>query len=132
MGLHLDQEMSGGVWTLQAQTADYAFYYDPNADLVDGKIPFEANRLEVDRSNSDVTIRDTKMQPRIDGFAVIDSARPKRSRKLKEPVFMLRAGCLHFSVFQPTQSPAAIFTSFCIQRKQFVADHRPAIPSRCS
>ena len=50
MGLHFDQEMSGGDDAPNV-VACYAFHNAPTANVVDGQLPFQLN-VEVDRSNS--------------------------------------------------------------------------------
>jgi ABC-type transport system involved in multi-copper enzyme maturation permease subunit len=52
MGLHLDQEMSGGK-DAPGATACYSFRNAPAATLVQDRVPFQLN-VEVDRSNSEV------------------------------------------------------------------------------
>jgi len=52
MGLHLDQEMSGGK-DAPGATACYSFRDAPAAKLVQNRVPFQLN-VEVDRSNAEV------------------------------------------------------------------------------
>jgi len=83
LGLHYDQEMSGGK-DAPGATADFAFINAPAAKLVDGKIPFQLN-VEVDRSNSEVE-SGHEDATRIDA-AVIDGATNKFTR-IEQPLFV--------------------------------------------
>jgi hypothetical protein len=83
MGLHFDQEMSGGQ-DAPGATADYMFVNAPPIELAAGEIPFQFN-AEVDRSNSDVD-SSHEDATRID-VSVVDDA-TKKITPLKQPVFV--------------------------------------------
>jgi hypothetical protein len=83
LGLHYDQEMSGGS-DAPGATADFSFVSAPMPKAVDGQIPFQL-MMEVDRSNSEVESGHedaTKMD-----VAVIDGA-TKKVTPISPPVFV--------------------------------------------
>jgi hypothetical protein len=83
VGLHYDQEMSGGQ-DAPGATADYAFINPPAAELVNGEIPFQFE-AEVDRSNAEVQSSSedaTKMS-----VSVFDET-TKKLTPLAEPIYI--------------------------------------------
>lgn len=83
LGLHYDQEMSGGA-DAPGATADFTFLNAPTPRSSDGQIPFQLG-VEVDRSNSEIEAGHEDAT-RID-VAVIDTATKKVTR-IPTPVFV--------------------------------------------
>jgi hypothetical protein len=100
IGLHLDQEMSGGQDAPRA-TAAYNFRHVPSSALPGGDIPFQIN-LEVDRSNSDV--ESGNEDPTKIAVAISDLA-TKKTTRLIQPVLVESGLPAFFSI------PAGIVTS---------------------
>ena len=83
LGVHFDQEMSGGA-DAPDEMAEFTFANAPPTQLVDGQIPFQL-MAQVDRSNSDIE-SGREDATRVD-VTVIDDATKKITR-LPQPVFI--------------------------------------------